>query len=147
MAGALFYAVALVTTRSRCQGLSLLGMALALQLMMLLAGIIASLIPLISDTETQLAISYPYLFAGWSPIDASGWAILGLLAVFTILIGMGVAGAYQATTPPTVATFEYSYLIFAAAWDALLFNSPPGIRAVGGMALIVVAGLLVLRRQ
>ena len=45
-----------------------------------------------------------------------------------------------------VATFEYSYLVFAAIWDILIFALVPGSFSIIGMIMIVCAGLLVIKR-
>ena len=74
------------------------------------------------------------------------WLVLALLAVFAIAISMLLAGAYQAAPPTIVSTFEYSYLVFVALWDILFFDNSPTAVTITGMALIVTAGLLTLRR-
>jgi drug/metabolite transporter (DMT)-like permease len=72
--------------------------------------------------------------------------VLLLLAGFSVAIGMMLAGAYQAAPPSTVATFEYSYLVFAAVWDILFFGIALTVASITGMTLIVAAGLFVLHR-
>lgn len=83
-------------------------------------------------------------------MDVTDWMVLASLAGFTIVIGMLLAGAYltgvyKVAPPSTVATFEYSYLVFAALWDIIFFNSFPTVLSVTGMLFIVAAGLLELR--
>jgi len=70
-----------------------------------------------------------------------------LLAALVVSIGMGLAGAYQSAAPAIVATFDYSYLIFVALWDYLFFSTAPNATTVVGMALIIGAGILVVRRR
>lgn len=72
--------------------------------------------------------------------------MLTLLAGFAIVIGILLAGAYQAAPPSIVATFEYTYLAFVEAWDVLFFDAAPTLASAAGIAMIVIAGLLVLRR-
>jgi drug/metabolite transporter (DMT)-like permease len=45
-----------------------------------------------------------------------------------------------------IATFDYSYMIFAVLWSYAIFSELPDPPTVIGMALIAVAGLLVIRR-
>ena len=59
---------------------------------------------------------------------------------------MMLAGAYKIAPPSTVATFEYSYLVFVAIWDVVFFATAPTQTTLTGMVMIVAAGLLVLRR-
>lgn len=142
--GAVFYALAHITTRAKCQNVTLAAMALSLNLIMLLAGAIISLLLFWLQPDGEIATNYPYVFGVWSSVDANDWVILTLLAGFAIVIGMLLAGAYQAAPPSIVSTFEYSYLVFVATWDILFFNIAPSVISVTGMVMIVIAGLMVL---
>ncbi len=144
--GAVFYATAHIITRTKCQSVPLAAMALSLNLVLLAAGLAVSGLLLVWQPGGELVSSYPYLFAGWLPLGRSEWLVLGLLAVLTVVIGLGIAGAYQAAPPPIVATFEYSYLVFVAFWDLLYFDTSPGSATIIGMLLIIGAGLLIMRR-
>lgn len=81
----------------------------------------------------------------FSEVGQFDWLALMLLAGFAVLIGIMLARAYQIAPPATVATFEYSYLVFVAVWDILFFDSTPTITSLTGMVMIVGAGLIVLR--
>lgn len=72
----------------------------------------------------------------WILAQAIG-ALLGLLAM--------VRG-YQLADASRVAVFEYIVLPVAALWGFLLWAEVPSALAVGGMALIVAAGLLIALR-
>ena len=147
VAGAAFYALSHITTRAKCQNVPLAAMALTLNLVMLLAGLTASVLLLWVQPHGEIVDSYPYLFGAWSAIELQDWLVLVLLAVFAIAIGMMLAGAYQAAPPSIIATFEYSYLIFVATWDVLFFGITPTAATISGMILIVIAGLVVLHRR
>ncbi len=144
--GAFFYALSHITTRTKCQSLSLATMALSVNLTMFAAGAVVSLIILVWQPDESLVRAYPYLFGTWSPVGLSEWLVLGLLAILAVAIAMLLAGAYQAAPPSTVATFEYSYLVFVVIWDLLFFATSPNGTTLLGMAMIVGAGLMVLRR-
>ena len=60
-------------------------------------------------------------------------------------IGVGLAAAYQAAPPIIVATFDFSYLIFAALFGFLVFSEVPDRLTLAGMALIAAAGMVVMR--
>jgi len=145
--GAAFYAMAHITTRAKCQNTPLAAMTLALNLIMLLAGVIVSSVLFLLKPEGEVATAFPYIFGMWSAVEATDWLVLALLAGLAIIIGMLLAGAYQAAPPSTVSTFEYSYLAFVALWDILFFDMAPTITSTAGMILIVTAGLLVLQRR
>ncbi len=145
--GAFFYAISHIITRAKCQSIPLATMALAITIVMLSTASLVSGILLLWHPSDELTHSYPYIFSEWSPIGTSGWFVLGLLAALNVVIGLGLAGAYQAAPPSIVATFEYCYLIFVAVWDYLFFATTPGGATVIGILLIVGAGLMVLRRK
>lgn len=144
--GAAFYALAHITTRTGCQGVPLAALSLAQDTVMLLAGIAVSLFLVSRMPQGEIVTAYPYIFGGWTRVSPTDWLVLLLLAGFAVVIGMMLAGAYQAAPPSTVATFEYSYLVFVALWDVLFFDIAPTLATITGMILVVAAGLLVLRR-
>lgn len=145
--GAVFYALAHITTRVKCQNVPLAAMSLSLNLTMLIVGLIVSALLVWINPQGEIAEAYPYIFGLWSSLGITDWLVLALLAVFAIVIGILLAGAYQAAPPSIVSTFEYSYLVFVAVWDILFFDIAPTIVSISGMTLIVLAGLLVLRRK
>lgn len=144
--GAVSYALAHIITRTKCQDVPLAALSLAQNSAMLFAGCSISLLLFWAKPNGALAQAYPYIFGLWAPVALDDWVTLAVLAGFAILLGMMLAGAYKAAPPSIVATFEYSYLVFVAAWDVLFFGLVLGGSTLGGMALIFLAGLLVLRR-
>lgn len=145
--GAAFYAIAHIITRTKCQDVPVAALALSLNTVMVMAGMCMSLAILVLPMPAALSTGNPYLFGLWSTVTPTDWAVLALLAVFTVTIGMMLAGAYKIAPPATVATFEYSYLVFVALWDILFFGLAPTPHSLTGMAMIVLAGLLVMRRR
>lgn len=145
--GAASYAVAHITTRAKCQNIPVSVLSLSQNIVMLLAGAVVSVLILLLLPQGAVANAYPYIFGAWSHVGLTDWLVLTLLAGFSIANGMLLAGAYQSAPPAVVSTFEYSYLVFVAVWDILFFGIAPTLASVSGMVLIVVAGLLVLRRK
>ncbi len=143
--GAAFYAMGHVITRMKCQDVPVAALALSLNTVMVLTGVIISLALVILPVPDSLSGSYPYIFGPWSAVSPKDWAVLALLAGFTVTVGMMLAGAYKIAPPATVATFEYSYLVFVALWDILFFGLTPTLTTLLGMAMIVAAGLCVMR--
>jgi len=143
---ALFYATAHVLTRSRCGDEPVVGLALALNAIMTVAGLLISVLWALGFAPEGLAEQYPYLFGQWAAVSGTDWLFLLVLAAFTISIAMMTAAAYQSAPPATIATFEYSYLVFVALWDILFFALAPTAFTLAGMAMIAAAGLLVMRR-
>ncbi len=145
LTGAAFYAVGHIITRSRCQTAPPEVLALSLNTMMCLAGLAISVALVIWPPADSLAAANAYVFGPWSRVTPTDWLFLVALGLFAVVIGMLLARAYQVAPPATVATFEYSYLVFAAAWDILVFGTAPTPMSLIGMTMIVGAGLMVIR--
>ncbi len=142
--GAAFYALAHIITRTKCQEVPLAAVALSQNTVMLLAGVMISLVLVIVRPQGELIDAYPYIFGIWSSVEITDWLILAMLAGFSIGIAVLLAGAYRAAPPAVIATFEYSYLVFVAAWDFLFFGLALSGATGAGMVMIVSAGVLVL---
>ena len=74
------------------------------------------------------------------------WLTMALLAAGAIIGSIGAAIAYQVGPPATVATFDFTYVGFAALWGVLFFAEVLDHVTLAGMALIIVAGVLAVRR-
>ena len=142
--GAMFYALAHVITRTKCQDVPLPAIALSQNFAMLIAGLLVSILIFIAMPRGEVAEVYPYIFGTWSVLEAKDWLVLILLAGFSIIIAVMLAGAYKVAPPALVSTFEYSYLVFAATWDILLFGIILNNATILGMIMIAAAGLFVL---
>jgi drug/metabolite transporter (DMT)-like permease len=79
-------------------------------------------------------------------MGAREWGVIALLAALIVIISAGVAKAYQSGPPAIIATFDYSYLVFAAFWSFVFFSEPPDALTITGMLLIAGTGLLIVRR-
>ncbi|MEM9500072.1 MAG: DMT family transporter [Pseudomonadota bacterium] len=143
--GACSYAAAHLITRAKCQSVAVAALSLAQNSVMLAAGLIISVVLFFAKPTSDIATAFPYIFGTWSRIEASDWLVLLLLGAFAIVLGMMLAGAYKAAPPAIVGTFEYSYLVFVTGWDILFFGIALNSATVAGMALISVAGAMVLR--
>ena len=146
LAGAVLYAFAHIITRVHCQDVPAPAMGLSLNMAMMLLGVIGSVVLIFAPFSDEVVKSHAFIFEGWQVVGLSGWFILVHLAAIAVISAFVIAGAYQSAPPSIVATFEYSFLIFASLWDVLYFETPLTITALIGMAMIVVAGMLVLKR-
>jgi drug/metabolite transporter (DMT)-like permease len=144
--GGLSYALANVTTRSKCQHISATTLTLSLNLVLLLAGVVMSVALLLWQPGADLVSSHPFVFSLWSGLDETGWAAIAALGVLVVSISLTLAQAYQSAPPSIIATFDYSFLIFVAIWDYLFFATPPSLSTVIGMTMIIAAGLMASRK-
>lgn len=91
--------------------------------------------------------SLAFLTRGWQPL-----ALRDLL-LFMACGGIAAVGlslltyAYRVAPSSTVAPFEYSFIFWGVLWGWLFWSELPGSTAWGGIALLVAAGLLVIRAE
>ena len=90
------------------------------------------------DAPVHCAFSTLY---GGEPLSLRGRVAIGSSA--TPL----TAKAYQIAPTALIGTFDYAYLVFACLWGYVVFHEVPDIFTWAGMALILIAGLLVIRAQ
>ncbi len=145
--GACSYAAAHLITRAKCQDVPVTALSLAQNSVMMAAGLVISVVLVFVQPTSDTALAFPYIFGTWSTIEASDWLVLALLAAFAIALGMMLAGAYKAAPPTIIGTFEYSYLVFVAGWDILFFGIKLNSATLAGMAMIIVAGAMVLQSK
>ena len=142
---AAFYSLAMVLTRSKCQGDPAVALALGLQGAFLLTGLLATGLLALLALAPERAAAYPFLLGGWAPMGLRDWGLMALLGVLSAAFFLGVARAYQIAPPQIIGTFDYFYLVSAAIWGFVFFAETPDGLTLLGMALITAAGLLVAR--
>ncbi|QKC82944.1 DMT family transporter [Mesorhizobium sp. NZP2077] len=140
VAAAFLYAIAAIVTRAKCARETPMTMALWLNITLLAAGTIASLVIGFAGPLP----AYPFLFGRWAAMGIQEWQTIAILAALIVSVSIGLARAYQSPKPQIVATFDYAYLIFAAFWGYVFFGEVPNLTTIAGMALIALAGVMVL---
>ena len=143
----LLYALAAVITRSKCADEKPQVLAILLNLSVLLVGLLATGAVALLQPLMQHAASYPFLLGDWISMGRREWGVIALLAVLIVIIGLGLAKAYQSAPPSIIATFDYAYLPFAVFWGFVFFAESPDSASVAGMIIIVIAGLLAVGRS
>jgi len=146
LASAILYALAMIVTRTKCRDENPLVLSLGLNVSFVAVGLLSTLLIAINGGLADEAPGASFLFGGWTAMGWTEWLAMTLLAVATIIGSVGAAIAYQAGPPATVATFDFAYVGFAAAWGVLFFAEVLDAVTIAGMALIVVAGILAVRR-
>lgn len=144
IASAVFYAFAMVLTRGRCRNETPLSLSVALNIAFVACGVAMTAVLAVADLPPRLVASSPFLLGPWVPMGVKTWGILGALAVMNVAIHLALARAYQIGAPPTVASFDYSYLVFAVLWGFVLLAEVPTAATLAGMAMIAAAGLIVI---
>ncbi|MEC8919301.1 MAG: DMT family transporter [Pseudomonadota bacterium] len=145
VAAACCYAVAMVLTRRHCAGERPLVLALGLNLSFALAGLVGS--GLTATTIGDTAVRQGFLSRQWQPLDIFEISLILVYALLMVTVNTGVARAYQIAPSSLVGTFDYAYLIFAIGWGFWLFGEVPDGPMLVGMAIILIAGWLVIRQH
>jgi drug/metabolite transporter (DMT)-like permease len=143
LGSAMLYAVAMILTRTKCQDEKPIMLSMGMNLVFVMVGGLATLwISGMDPTERS-----GRLLAPWMVMDSAGWATMGLLALAVLIGSLGAAIAYQKAPPATVGTFDFAYVGFAVIWGGVFFAEIPDVLSVAGMVLIVVAGIVSVRRS
>jgi len=141
LGAALLYALAMVVTRTKARSENAFVLALVFNLIALVIGGVATLASLGSATAE------PGLFAGpWLAMGVLDWALILFLTCTMIVGSVGTAVAYQSAPSAIVSTWDFSYLAFSVVWGVLIFSERLDLLSALGIAMIVTAGLLVIRR-
>lgn len=83
----------------------------------------------------------------WQPLDPETWAILSVIAMCGVAAQFLIITAYTKASPPTLAPFEYSALIWAACLGYFLWGEVPETNAFAGAFLIASSGLYIVHRE
>ena len=84
---------------------------------------------------------------GWVPLRAAHWPVLAALAVTGVTGQYAITEAFRRGEASVVAPFEYTALGWGVALDWLLWSTRPDRGTLAGAAIIVVAGLYLIRRE
>jgi drug/metabolite transporter (DMT)-like permease len=84
---------------------------------------------------------------GWVWPAAADWWVFLLMGVASGAGGFFISAAYRSTDAALVASFEYLAMPMALLWGLVVFAEWPGPRELAGIALIVVAGLVIVWRE
>jgi drug/metabolite transporter (DMT)-like permease len=142
VAGGAFYAMSALATRAWCAGEStvcLLAWMLAMQVVvsaLVLGGL--ALWPVPGDG---------FLTRGWVWPVSESWGLIWLQAVGSVAGVFGIIRAYQLAEASHVSVFEYSVMIWGPLFGWLLFAQAVGPWQGAGIALIIVAGVIIALRS
>ncbi len=91
--------------------------------------------------------SLQFLLRAWRWPDEGDWSLFLALGALSGIIGYSISQAYRLAPPATVAPFEYVAMPLAVLWGWLFWDYLPSIQILGGILLIVGAGLYVFVRE
>jgi len=131
----------MILTRTKCRDEHPATLALGLNVMFVIVGVIG----LLAGQLLHLGAT-GFLTTNWAAMGPEEWQSTAILAGLILVASVGTAVAYQSAPASTVGTFDFTYVGFALIWGAVFFAERPDAIALVGIALIVVAGLLAVRR-
>jgi len=143
--GGLFYALSAIVTRSKCRTVAPSTLSLSLAIALLITGVVASIwLQAHQFTAEQVAIS-PFLLGSWNALGVWEWGFIAVLAALMAGNGLVLPAAYQSAPSVIIATFDYTYLIFATLLSIVVFGNIPDLQTIIGIAMIAGAGPIVAR--
>ncbi|MEM8973790.1 MAG: DMT family transporter [Pseudomonadota bacterium] len=138
---AILYAAAMILTRTKCLREHPAALALGLNATFILFGSAGLVLGALLGFD-----SAGFLTTSWVVMSFDEWRNIAILAALILVASVGTAVAYQSAPASTIGTFDFAYVGFAVIWGAVFFDERPDTVAVIGIALIVVAGVLAVRR-
>jgi drug/metabolite transporter (DMT)-like permease len=88
------------------------------------------------------SVSAVPLIWSWETPEARDWLLLGLLGMFATAGQLMLTRAFGLAPAARVGPLTYSSVVFASAYGWLLWGEVPGMAAITGGLLIVLAGIL-----
>jgi S-adenosylmethionine uptake transporter len=95
----------------------------------------------------QTVSAFLLLPGSYVPMPAADLAIVAVLAAGGFSGTLLMIAAYRLAAPVIVAPTQYSQIAWAALFGALFFNEPMTADAALGMAIIALAGVIIVIRQ
>lgn len=139
-----FYAAAAVMTRVKVHDVAPLDLALSLNVLLGFVGFY--MVGVLGMIDPSVGNHTHHLLIGWGPLAYEDLKLIAVLGVMLVAISISLAFAYRSAPPTIIASFDYSYLVFAGLFGFILFDEIPTISSIIGMLMIAVAGLAMLKR-
>lgn len=137
---------AMILTRTKCRAENPLVLSLSLNFTFVLVGLLATLLVAISGETADGTGGSSFISGEWASMGPREWIAMALLAIASLIASICVAVAYQVGPPATIATFDFAYVGLAGFWGILIFAEIPSATTIAGIGLIILAGILAVRR-
>jgi drug/metabolite transporter (DMT)-like permease len=79
--------------------------------------------------------------------DATSWALIAGMAFFGAVGQLLLTSAMRHASVATIATMDYSGLIWSVLFGYLIFNTLPSMATWAGALIIITAGLIIIWRE
>jgi drug/metabolite transporter (DMT)-like permease len=145
--GAAGYALSMVVARPMGRTESAAAMAFWGNICFLICALVLSAI---YGTGTRAATADPslaFLTRGWTTPPLSDVALMASCGVIAAIGLTLLTHAYRVAPSSSVAPFEYSFMIWGLLWGWLFWSDLPDQMGWIGIAVIIAAGLYVVRAE
>jgi drug/metabolite transporter (DMT)-like permease len=108
----------------------------------------ASAIGLLAGSGAYAEFAHPslqFLLRGWAMLTAGDLLVMAATGLIAAFGSWCLTNAYRVASANVVAPFEYSAIVWATSWGFLIWGERPDMAVLAGIAMIVGAGLYVLR--
>ena len=139
--------VAAIITRAKLQQSDTLGLAVSLNVVLLVLGGIILLALMVADLSPDLVALAPFMLEDWSPMTGADWRLMPFLALLICGISILLPLSYQIAPTVLVAILEYVYLIFGGVLGFIFLNEVLDAISITGMIILVFAGALIVFRK
>ena len=142
-----FYACNILILRKYCRQESPLALVTVVGGVFLIAGLAGSQIMPLLPVPDEIRETLPFILVGWPDLSLVMVAVFGFFACLNLAGNLCLSRAYQTADSSWLAPLDYIYLMFAAMWGRVLFESWPAPQAIFGMAMIAAAGVITAIRE
>ncbi len=143
----MFYAMASLSTRHFCRDESPLGLTLGYLSAIGVIGMIFATYLWLFPVGGSNSSDIPYFITGWQPVSIAFLGWITIQSILTVVALAFLTMAYQQVDASFLAVYEYGFLIFAAFWGWVLWSSVLGLTEIGGIILIMIAGIIIIMRS
>ena len=142
-----FYACNILILRHACRYESALSLVMAVAILSILSGLVGIGLLTLFPLASYLAIQMPFITIGWPELTIVVLGIAIFCSALNLTGNICLARAYQTADSSWLAPIDFSYLVFAAFWGRLIFGTWPTSKALLGMSLIAIAGIVIAWRE
>ncbi|MFD1340957.1 DMT family transporter [Litorisediminicola beolgyonensis] len=105
--------------------------------------VVLVLYPMLTNLVVMAAI-LPFVYI---PMSAGDLGLTAAIAALAFAASMVVIAAYKAGEAVVVAPMQYSQILWATFYGALLFDELPSLTTLAGVAIIVTSGIYIVLRE
>ena len=105
--------------------------------------VVIMLYPMIGNF-VLMACALPFVY---QPVPVEHLGLFGVIALFGTAGGLIIIAAYKSGEAVIVAPMQYSQILWATAFGALLFDEIPDLATIVGAAIVIASGLYIVLRE